>query len=260
MPRSYLFLALSLFIALVGCQGGVQTADIDALIGSARGYLESEDYDEAIKVLEAAADEAADDSDVYFLLGQAYNQSGDLSKAADAFRRVLELEPNSAAAHHNLGVTYYQLQNLPSAIDEFQAALELDPDDPDTHYQLGATYLTLALSGSEPAAPADPELLEQAVEEFEAALAERDSMPEALIGLGNVYLQQRDHQGAIEVLEDAIAAVPNSREAHYALAGAYAQSGAVDQACELYHQFLSLEPPASWKSQAEQAMASLGCE
>jgi tetratricopeptide (TPR) repeat protein len=173
---------------------------------------------------------------------------------------VLSLDPESAAAHHNLGVTYYQLEDLSSALDEFETALELDPDDPDTHYQLGATYLTLALSSSDPSATVDPELLEQATGEFEAALALRENMPEALIGLGNIYLQQGDYDAAIETLSQVIEVVPDSREAYYALGGAYAQSGNIDKACETYDEFISLEPPAAWRTQAEQVMTSLGCE
>ncbi len=260
MRRSYLLIAISLLVTLVGCQGGASTEDIEAMVESGRAYLEAGDYGEAIDALEAAAEQAPKDSDAHFLLGQAYNQNGELSKAADAFRKVLELEPDNAAAHHNLGVTYYQLQDLQSAIDEFEKALDADPDDPDTHYQMGATYLTLALSGSESLSPADPELLEQATEEFNTALALRENMPEALIGLGNVHLQRGNHGAAIEALEQAIESVPESREGHYALASAYAQSGDIERACETYETFLSLDPPAAWKDQAEQAMTSLGCE
>ena len=263
MPRSYLLAAVGLvMVSLVACGGDTQTQadDVEAVLSAARAYLEAGDHLEAVEALEAAAEETSDNSDVHFLLGQAYNQSGELSKAADAFRKVLELEPESAAAHHNLGVTYYQLQDLRSAVDEFEKALELDPDDPDTHYQLGAAFLTLALSGGDPAAPADPELLDQATAEFEAALELRQSMPEALIGLGNVRLQEGEYDQAIEMLQHAIESVPNSREAHYALAGALAQSGDVEGACETYARFLALDPPATWKTQAEQAMMSLGCE
>jgi pentatricopeptide repeat protein len=85
-------------------------------------------------------------------------------------------------------------------------------------------------------------------------------MPEALIGLGNVHLQQGAPEAAIEALEQAIESVPDSRESHYALANAYAQSGDIEKACETYDAFLSLDPPANWKAQAEQAMTSLGCE
>lgn len=264
MPRSYITVAVALALAvLLGACGGdaeIQVDGVEAVLSSARAYLEAGDYGEAIGTLEAVAEEASNNSDVHFLLGQAYNQSGELTKAADAFQRVLELEPESAAAHHNLGVTYYQLQDLHSAVDEFEKALDIDPDDPDTHYQLGAAFLTLALSGRDPSAPADPELLDQATAEFEAALQLREGMPEALIGLGNVRLQEGDYDEAVEMLEQAIESVPNSREAHYALAGALAQSGDFEGACRTYDSFLELDPPATWKTQAEQAMMSLGCE
>lgn len=260
MRKWYLPIAVGILAVLVGCQGAGETQSIDEFVQSGRAYLESGEYDKAISELEVAIEQEAGNSDLHFLLGQAYNQSGQLEKAADAFREVLELNPESAAAHHNLGVTYYQLQDLESAIDEFERALEIDPDDPDTHYQLGATYLTLALSGSAPTMAVDTELLDQATEEFNAALELREGMPEALIGLGNVSIQQGDYENAVQKLQEAIESLPGSREAYYGLANAYAQSGNVDKACQTYRQFLSLDPPAGWQTQAEQTMTALGCD
>ena len=260
MRKWYFLVAIGILVALVGCQGDAELQSVDEIIESGRAYLESGEYDKAISELESAVERAADDSDTRFLLGQAYNQDGQLEKAADEFRKVLELNPESAAAHHNLGVTYYQLQDLRSAINEFETALQIDSDDPDTHYQLGATYLTLALSESASTAAVDPELLDQATEEFNAALELREGMPEALIGLGNVYIQQRDYETAIKTLQKAIESIPGSREAYYALGGAYAQSGNIDKACETYKHFLTLDPPANWRAQAEQTVAALACE
>jgi tetratricopeptide (TPR) repeat protein len=247
-------------MVLVGCQGDAEPQSIDEIVEAGQAYLESGDYDKAISELEGAIEQAGDDSDVHFLLGQAYNQDGQLERAADEFRRVLELDPESAAAHHNLGVTYYQLEDLQAAIDAFETALEIDPDDPDTHYQLGATYLTLALSDSASTAVIDPEFLEQATQEFSAALELREGMPEALIGLGNVFIQQGDYENAIETLRQAIESVPDSPEAYYGLAYGYAQSGNVDKACGTYKHFLTLGPPMSWRAQAEQTMAALACD
>jgi tetratricopeptide (TPR) repeat protein len=135
----------------------------------------------------------------------------------------------------------------------------LDPDDPDTHYQLGATYLVLALSGSDPAAPPDPQLMQQVIAEFETALELKEDMPEALIGMGNVHIQQADYAAAIEVLQRAIEQAPSSPEAYYALGEAYAQSGDTAGACEAYARFLELDPPSTWRAQGEQAMTTLGC-
>jgi tetratricopeptide (TPR) repeat protein len=260
MRKWHLVVATGILLALVGCRGGTELQTIDEIVESGRTYLESGEYEKAIEELESAVEQAADDSDARFLLGQAYNQAGQLEEAAEEFRKVLELSPESAAAHHNLGVTYYQLQDLQSAVNEFETALAIDPDDPDTHYQLGATYLTLAFSGSASASAVDPELLDQATEEFSAALELKQGMPEALIGLGNVHIQQGDYEAATATLQQAIESLPDSREAYYALGGAYAQSGNIDKACETFKHFLTLDPPVNWRAQAEQTMAALACD
>jgi len=105
----------------------------------------------------------------------------------------------------------------------------------------------------------DLQLLEQAVAEFEAALDLRENMPEALIGLGNIYIQQADYAAAIEVLQQAVEGAPESPEAYYALGEAYARSGDTAGACEAYDRFLTLDPPQTWRVQGEQTMESLGC-
>ena len=240
-------------IAVTGCQS--ETAEEDDLLGSARARLEVGEYAEAVAELEAIIEDDPGNSGAHFLLGQAYNQDGDLLKAADEFRTVLALEPDNGAAHHNLGVTFFQLRDPNAAVTEFQAALELDPDDPDTRYQLGATYLVLALS----AGPPDAELLAQATTEFEAALDMRENMPEALIGIGNIHIQRQDFLAGSEVLKQALEGVPDSPEAHYALAQAYALNGDTTLACETYGRFIELSPPADWRTQATQAMSELGC-
>jgi cytochrome c-type biogenesis protein CcmH/NrfG len=85
-------------------------------------------------------------------------------------------------------------------------------------------------------------------------------MPEALIGLGNIYIQQGEYGTAIDALQQAVESLPDSREAYYALGSAYAQSGDIDEACETYQHFLTLDPPAEWRDQAEQMMVALACE
>ena len=241
-------------IAVTGCQS--ETAEEDDLLGSARARLEVGEYAEAVAELEAIIEDDPGNSGAHFLLGQAYNQDGDLLKAADEFRTVLALDPDNGAAHHNLGVTLFQMRDPNAAASEFLAALELDPDDPDTRYQLGATYLVLALS----AGPPDAELLDQATAEFEAALETHADMPEALIGMGNIHIQRQDFEGAVETLKQALEEVPDSPEAHYALAQAYTLKGDEVLACQTYDRFIELNPPADWRTQAAQVMSELGCQ
>jgi tetratricopeptide (TPR) repeat protein len=255
--RKLLVFSIVILLVLAACQS--ETQDVEEVLESSRAHLEAGEYEKALTELEAAVEANPDSSDAHFLLGQTYNQTGEMLKAVDEFNEVLRIDPESAAAHHNLGVTYFQLQNPGAAVAEFQKALELDPDDPDTHYQLGATYLVLALPSNDPTAPPDPQFLEQATTEFETALKFRENMTEALIGLGNVYIQQRDYASAIETLQQVIEQAPNSLQAYYALGEACAQSGDAESACEAYDRFLELNPPTTWQSRAEEIMGALGC-
>jgi len=84
-------------------------------------------------------------------------------------------------------------------------------------------------------------------------------MPEALIGMANVYMLQADFTAAIDVLQQAIEQSPDLPEAYYALGGAYAQSGDIESACEAYTHFITLDPPSNWQEQVKGEMAALEC-
>lgn len=250
-------LAIGAILKATGNLPGLGKPSPTSLVESGRAYLEADDLSSAIADLTAAVAADPDDSQAHFLLGQAYNRNGDLLKAADEFRTVVAIDPDNAAAHHNLGVTYFQLQDPGAAIAEFNAALAVDPDDADTHYQLGATYLVLSLSASTDTGPG---LVADAVAEFERALSLKENMPEALIGMANIRIQEGNYPAAIEVLGAAIDQIPDSPEAHYALAEAYARNGQIDSACDTYDKFLKLDPPEAWQSQAQQQMSAVGCD
>ena len=262
MRKSFLLgalVAVVLVLASVACREEPADTEAGGLLESGAAHLEAGEYADAIADLEAAVETDPGSSQAHFLLGQAYNRTDDLLKAREEFLTVLALDPENAAAHHNLGVTYFQLQDLESAVAEFKAALEIDPEDPDTHYQLGAAYLNLALLGADAMASADAGLLAQAVDEFEFALEMEADMPEALIGMGNVYILQGDYPAAIDALQQATERGPDLPQAYYALGQAYAQNGDTTSACEAYSRFLALDPPPNWQAQGEQAMAALGC-
>jgi tetratricopeptide (TPR) repeat protein len=255
--KSHLSTIALLLLTLIACQG--KTTGADDLLESGSAHLEAGEYAEAISELEAVVETDPGNSEAHFFLGQAYNRTGDLSKAVDEFNTVLALDPDNAAAYHNLGATYFQLGEPNRAIAALQTALELEPDDPQTHYQIGAIYLNLALPEYGAIAPPDQQLLEQASAEFEEALGLEENMPEALIGMGNVYILQTDYTAAIEVLQQATEQAPSSPEAFYALGEAYAQSGDAESACEAYDHFLTLNPPTIWLEQAKEKMVALGC-
>lgn len=245
-------------ILVSACSG--QPTDVDTLLASGGDHLEAGEVEAAIEDLEAAVETDPENEDAHFLLGKAYHDDGELQKASEQFETVISIAPENGAAHHNLGVIFLQMQAPERAIAELEIALGLDPESAETQYQLGASYLTLAVTGSGPESPPDTQQLEEAAGYFEAALENRADMPEALIGLGNVYTFQEDFDQAIEMLQRAVSQVPESTEAWFALGRACAQSGDVEAACEAYRNFMALDPPENWKTEVQTVMLSLGCE
>ena len=105
----------------------------------------------------------------------------------------------------------------------------------------------------------ESDLMAKAVAEFETAIELEPGMPEALIGLGNVYIQKGETDAAIEALTAATRAAPDSPHAHFALAEAHSRGGDPENACAHYQTFLGLEAPENWRAQARQAMSMLEC-
>ncbi len=251
MKRIFGVLMVGLILAgLAGCHASVPTLD------EAKAKMEQGDYEGAFTDLQAIVEADPDNAEAQLQLGMAALRSGHEDVAQAAFQRVLELDPTqAAAAHHNLGVLYYQQGRIEEAIAQFQEALA-EEDDAGTHYQLGAAYLVQALPEN-PAVPVDEEKVQQAISEFERALAMDPERVEAMVGLGNAYLLEMRTDEAIEQLEKAVELDPQMPEALFALGRAYAQAGQVEDAKTMLQRFLATNPPELWVQQAQAILAQL---
>lgn len=89
---------------------------------------ELERYEEAVEVLERAAQADDERTDVYNLLGFCYFKQKAHEKAIEAFQRVLRLNPGSAIDYANIASNYRDMGKRDLAIRYYRLALELDPD------------------------------------------------------------------------------------------------------------------------------------
>lgn len=254
MRKHWLTCTLCLLLALVlvaGCGGTPPTLD------EVQTKRDAGDFTAAADLLEQIVKQDDQNAEAYFLLGLTYFDLESYEQARAAFGQALQLDESRAAAvHHNLGALAYQIGDMDTAIEEFNNALDADPNDSDTHYQLGATYLVLSLPTE--IQPPDEEKLQQAQAEFEAALTLTPGKPEALVGIGNIYLLQNRLPEAIETLEQVVEDNPQMREALFALGRTYATAGEVSQAQATLQRFLDTNPPAVWAQQAQEILAQLG--
>lgn len=249
-----LVLAAGIGAAVVFSTKPVPVADVN--LESVQQLIDTGQYSAAKVQLLQILENDGDNAEAHFLLGLTQFNLAEYTEAQEHFMHSMALEPDRAAAvHHNLGVLAFQLGDMQTALGEFQSALDEDPGDSDTHYQLGATYLVLAFPMG--AVQPDPDLLQQSEEQFEKSLAASPDKPEALVGLANVYMLKNDLPQAIDMLEKAVQAKPDMREALFALGRAYAYSGNVEKAQSTLEQFLTTDPPAQWKQQAEELLEQL---
>jgi tetratricopeptide (TPR) repeat protein len=167
----------------------------------------------AIMTLETVRDVNPDDISVLGWLGALYQKSGRMRSARECFERLCEISPND-----------------PSALKQLKDVLALDSmsnDGWEKNADKGGTFRDMLKDGDEAA------LLEQG-----AKSAKSDTGMDSLIadmlqkinaepnninyrrGLANMYLQKRDFEPTITVLEEAVALNPGDPELERTLSNA----------------------------------------
>jgi Flp pilus assembly protein TadD len=184
---------------------------------------------------------------IYSTLGTAEQSPARFDQALKAYQKVLELKPDKAAAYTNIGVVYYQTNRLDEAIAQYQKALSLDPKDAETQYLLGAAYT-------------QKQNLAEAEKAFNTALELKPELAPAYVGLGNIYLLKKDFEKAVSTLEKANSLQPNAPETLFALGQAYEGAGRKPEAIQAFNQFLQLNPPEPFRSQAQDHLQKLSAQ
>ncbi len=142
-------------------------------------YGHYERFDEAIELLESAANRFTDDTSILFRLGAVLEQSGRHMEAESRFRRILDLNPEHAATLNYLG---YMLADRGERLDEsvmlLERAIEADPYNGAYLDSLGWAYFKLdRLDRAEP-------LLQQASEQMAWNSVIQDHLGDLMLRLG----------------------------------------------------------------------------
>lgn len=210
-------------------------------------------FDEAIRRYRIARALRPEYVAVAVNLGNIYLQLDRLEDAEGSFKAALAIEESNAAAHYGLGQVALSRRSYAEAVCYFEKALAKVPDANRIHYSLAMAYrglgevekakAHLAQQGSVGVRVADPlvdglqELITgervhlirgklalearryaEAAGEFQKAIAARPDSLEAHINLGAVLTQTGDLRGASSQFEEALRISPKHSIAHYNLA------------------------------------------
>ncbi|MDE2660201.1 MAG: tetratricopeptide repeat protein [Acidobacteriota bacterium] len=195
-------------------------------------------FEEASSMARRALEIEPDSAMAHSTLGQAAAAGGDLDEAEASFRRAVELDPNTARAHAGLADIYYEREDFQAAVDAATAALGLNdqltaaygirglannalgnsaeaqgdlsmavtvnPDDPAANLAFAQVYEALENRG-------------QASSYYRKVTTLANSPPAskvtAHVALGRFAIENLNYDEAVNHMNEAVAADPNSEEA-----------------------------------------------
>ena len=194
----------------------------------ARTFLEANQIEQAIGLIQHILEHHPDNLEAQRLLGEAYLAKRDLPAATATFEQVLQVDPENIPAHVGLGMAYEWQGRLDKAIAEFEQALEIRPDMPELRAQLVRLYTEAwgsehaALRLSRPGLArlyARGHMLPQAIHEFRQVIAEHPDRLDAWVGLIEALWRDGQLDEAATVCRDALKQQPHLLKANLILGG-----------------------------------------
>lgn len=155
-------------------------------------------------------------SDAYGKLGQIYHAYSLASSARDCYLNANVLAPDDFRWIYLLADLDRQQGRVEDGIGRYRRARALRPDYIAAPVTLGNMFLGL-------------NRLEEARENFLAALDIDKNNPAAHYGLGQIALSERNYSEAIQHFNQTLAQVPSANRVHYSLAMAYRGLGDVEK-------------------------------
>ena len=171
--------------------------------------LGSQRLEEAAILTERAIALTPDNAPYLSNLGEALRRLGRLDEAAATLVRAVNLRPDLPEASFNLAVTLEDLGQTEAALTCLVRAADLAPERYETHLRLAQILLKLGE-------------LARAVPHYQAALALNPNALEVLLDLAAALRGLKRSDGAVAMARRAVALAPGSANAHCELARTFA--------------------------------------
>jgi tetratricopeptide (TPR) repeat protein len=203
----------------------------------AKLYIYTGDYSEAIKQAEYALLLNPESDQGLALRGWAQGLAGDYINGEGSLKDAITANPDNAAAYAYLSEVYVLmvqagqgvLETSQNAIDLSKKSMELAPGSIETHRARG---LVLEYTGN----------YEDAITEFEAAIALNDSIAALHLALGRNYAAVQDYSQAITEFTRANALNPKDPKPETLISNVYVMNGDYTKAIQYAEAALADNP------------------
>jgi tetratricopeptide (TPR) repeat protein len=199
----------------------------------AMSHYGAHEYAAAIPLLKEAAAADAKNLPLRLTLAHCYLWTKQFEAALDVYTEMLAIDPNSAEADMIAGEALDAKGDSAGAEKQFRAAAEANSKEPNVHF--GLAYLLW-----------EGKRYDEAVAEFKAELANDPRNAQAMIYLGDTYVQMSRFDEARPMLETAVASQGMAGEmgalAHLNLGIVRVEAGEKDAAVVEFRRAIVLDP------------------
>ncbi len=204
-----------------------------ARIAIADNFIDAQNDEAAIALLETMSAERPDDIDALLKIGDILRSRSRFEEGTQVYNRVFERvkpeDPGRWRLHYFRGITYERSKHWPEAEADFLAALEVNPDNPYVLNYLGYSWIDQGIN------------VERATEMVRQAVDQRQNDGYIVDSLGWAYYRVGKFSDAVVHLERAVQLRPSDPVINDHLGDAYWRVGRQREARFQWTRALSLD-------------------
>jgi tetratricopeptide (TPR) repeat protein len=167
----------------------------------------------------------------YKELAGVYNRTEYIDRAVSEYKQAITADPESLFLRVELAELYWRVSRVGEAIHEAEDVLKTDPDYPDAHRLLARVYWHML--GENQTDQNSKESLRKATQHMEALTRLEPSDTDSWLVLGRLYKMDNQGQKAEEAFKKALNVAPDSKTGLSSLAQLYFEQGDYAGAVEL---------------------------
>ena len=215
---------------IFGEMGKRSLTDPDVIRKIIQLYLDTNEYHEAVIILEGMLKGAPESSDIHYMAGIAYNGLKDAEMTTKHLKQVLPGSMFYADAIAHMSFILQEKEEFDKAITVLRQGLDVDPDNVNLRYRLGVVY---DLGG----------LKSLSIEEMKTVIQLDPEHSSALNYLGYTYAELGENlEEAERLIKKALEFRPEDGFFTDSLGWVYFKKGLIDQAVVFLEKAVDLEP------------------
>jgi tetratricopeptide (TPR) repeat protein len=169
---------------------------------------------------------------------------GNINESIQEYNKALEFDPNNSLIYSELAQTYANNRRLREALETAQKAIQLDRNNIEAHKLLSQIYVQ-QIGNSNAQSPPSPEIINNAIREFEEIVRIDPSERQAYLMLGRLFQIKGDRGRATEIYSKFLGIEPGSEEGVISLAKLHLDAGNTSEAIDLLEKFVEQAPDSN---------------